>query len=256
MTTELRADCANCVGLCCVALPFAVSADFAIDKPAGTPCRHLGADFRCGIHDHLREAGFRGCGVFDCFGAGQRVTLRFAGRNWRDDPAVREPMFAAFTATRQLHELLWYLHEALSWNAAGELHPHLRDAIARTEVLADATDPNVDTHRAHAAPLLRAASRLVRGRHAPDHSGVDLAGADLRSEPLARSDFRNACLIGANLRGASLDRVDLLGADLRDADLRDADLRGVLFLTQPQLSAARGNTATLLPDRLLRPSHW
>ena len=46
----LRADCGNCFGLCCVALTFSVSADFAVDKESGEPCRHLGTDFRCGIH--------------------------------------------------------------------------------------------------------------------------------------------------------------------------------------------------------------
>ena len=44
---HLRADCSRCAGLCCVAPPFAASADFAFDKPAGQPCRHLRADFRC-----------------------------------------------------------------------------------------------------------------------------------------------------------------------------------------------------------------
>lgn len=29
---HLRADCGNCFGLCCVALPFAATTDFAIDK--------------------------------------------------------------------------------------------------------------------------------------------------------------------------------------------------------------------------------
>ena len=38
---ELRADCSRCVGLCCVAPAFARSADFAVDKPAGTPCTNL-----------------------------------------------------------------------------------------------------------------------------------------------------------------------------------------------------------------------
>ncbi|MFD2352498.1 hypothetical protein ACFSTC_29280 [Nonomuraea ferruginea] len=31
---ELKADCASCSGLCCVALPFSRSADFAVDKAA------------------------------------------------------------------------------------------------------------------------------------------------------------------------------------------------------------------------------
>ncbi|MDR3081083.1 MAG: pentapeptide repeat-containing protein, partial [Streptomyces sp.] len=39
--SDLRADCSSCFALCCVALPFAASADFAIDKAAGTPCPNL-----------------------------------------------------------------------------------------------------------------------------------------------------------------------------------------------------------------------
>ncbi len=70
---RLQADCENCFGLCCVALPFAASADFAIDKDAGKPCENLQSDFRCGIHNSLRQRGFRGCTVYDCFGAGQKV---------------------------------------------------------------------------------------------------------------------------------------------------------------------------------------
>ena len=112
---ELRADCARCFGLCCVAPAFAASADFAIDKPAGRPCPNLGADFRCGIHHELRGRGFAGCAVFDCFGAGQRIAqVTFGGRDWRRSPELAEPMFAAFAVLRQLHELLWYLAEALT----------------------------------------------------------------------------------------------------------------------------------------------
>jgi uncharacterized protein YjbI with pentapeptide repeats len=258
-TPELRADCANCFALCCVALPFAVSADFAIDKPAGTPCRHLHADFRCGIHDHLNAAGFRGCAVYDCFGAGQRVAQQvYRGRDWRAHPELRAPMFATFTVMRQLHELLWYLHEALGWAPAATLHARLRDAIDRTETLAERPERLTDVghHRAEVAALLRAASRLVRGDHAEDRSGADLAGADLRGTQLTDTDFRNACLIGVDLRGAALTRVDVLGADLRDADLRGADLRETLFLTQPQLTAARGDATTRISTTLDRPAHW
>ena len=53
----LRADCGSCFGLCCVALAFAASADFAIDKAAGQPCPNLRADFRCGIHTRPPAAG-------------------------------------------------------------------------------------------------------------------------------------------------------------------------------------------------------
>ena len=77
---DLRADCARCFGLCCVAPAFAASADFAIDKPAGQACPHLAGDFRCGIHDELRPRGFPGCTVYDCFGAGAHRRVLPAAR--------------------------------------------------------------------------------------------------------------------------------------------------------------------------------
>ena len=84
----LRADCASCVGLCCVATTLIRSSDFAFDKPAGEPCRHLGADFGCTIHADLRGRGMPGCTTYDCFGAGQRVAQEtYAGASWGRTPA-------------------------------------------------------------------------------------------------------------------------------------------------------------------------
>ena len=133
---SLRADCGRCFGLCCVAPAFSVSADFAIDKPAGQPCPHLHASFRCGIHDGLRRQGFPGCAAYDCFGAGQRVSqVIFAGRDWRQNPQAAAQMFAVFAIMRQLHELLWYLTAALALPAARAVHGDLRVALAATEVM-------------------------------------------------------------------------------------------------------------------------
>jgi Pentapeptide repeats (8 copies) len=268
---ELRADCANCFGLCCVAPAFSASADFAIDKPAATPCRHLRDDFRCGIHDRLRPAGFPGCAVYDCFGAGQRVAqITFGGRNWRqapDTPAGRkypELMFAAFGVMRNLHELLWYLTEALTWEPARPLAGELRDALAATERLAD-RDPyglvglDVRAHQRGISDLLARVSELVRagaGGDTAELRGADLVGRDLRGTGLVGANLRGAYLIGADLRGADLRLADLIGADLRAADVRGADLRGSLFLTQFQANAARGDRATTLPAALDRPGHW
>ena len=109
---DLRADCARCSALCCVALPYAASADFAYDKPAGRPCRHLD-DFSCSIHAQLPERGFPGCTVFDCLGAGQQVTQHtYDGLTWRDRPDLAGEIFAAFLIMRQLQELRWYLRQA------------------------------------------------------------------------------------------------------------------------------------------------
>ena len=45
-----------------------------------------------------------------------------------------------------------------------------------------------------------------------------------------------------------------MGSDLRDADLRGADLRRTLFLTRPQLAAARTDPATRVPSHLSLPN--
>ncbi|MBX3622698.1 MAG: hypothetical protein KF891_22240 [Rhizobacter sp.] len=110
---HLRADCAACVGLCCVVPPFDAVQGFGFDKPAHTPCPHLAADFRCSIHAELVDRGFRGCTVFDCHGAGQRVSQRlFPGRDWTDSPQTARQMYDAYSVMRSLHELMAMLHTA------------------------------------------------------------------------------------------------------------------------------------------------
>ena len=155
----LAADCAQCVGLCCVAPAFSVSADFAIDKPAGTPCPNLRDDFRCGIHATLRPHGFPGCEVFDCFGAGQQLTqVTFGGRTWRETPELAAAQFAVLPVMRQLHEALWYLTEALALPAAA-LHEEVRTARGLTGRLVAGTAEellalDVGAHRREVGELL------------------------------------------------------------------------------------------------------
>ncbi|MFI7576019.1 pentapeptide repeat-containing protein [Micromonospora sp. NPDC049497] len=262
---DLRADCSRCFGLCCVAPAFSASADFALDKPAGQPCPNLRPDSRCGIHGELRERGFPGCTVFDCFGAGQRVAqVTFGGRDWRDAPATARRMFDTFAVVRPLHELLWYLTEALSLRPPPELRAELSAALAETERLAGG-DPeslrtlDVDAYRGRVNPLLARAGDRARergGRPGVDRRGAALLGADLRRVDLRGANLRGALLIGADLRGVDLGRADLTGADLRGADLRGADLSTALFLHQSQLDAARGDRHTVLPRTLTRPAHW
>lgn len=109
----LRADCAQCEGLCCVGLAFDRSELFAYDKPAGVACRHLTSCGACSIHDDLAAHGFAGCVRYDCFGAGQRVSREmFPGRSWKESAGVARAMFDALRAMRQVHELLLLLREA------------------------------------------------------------------------------------------------------------------------------------------------
>lgn len=258
----LSADCSRCAGLCCVAPAFAASADFAVDKPAGTPCRHLQDDFRCGIHDRLRPEGFPGCTVFDCFGAGQRITRHtFGGRSWREFPELAGAQFAALTVMRQLHEILWHLAEAAVLPAAAALHPAVAEARIETERMAGLDAEalralDVGAHRARVGALLQQVSDAVRTPAGPDRRGADLVGRDLRRTRLRGASLRGAYLIGADLRGADLGTADLLGADLRAADVRGADLSACLFVTGPQVEAARGDAGTALPPGLARPAHW
>ncbi|TRV80746.1 pentapeptide repeat-containing protein [Streptomyces sp. 130] len=263
---SLRADCGSCFALCCVALTLTRSADFAVNKAAGTPCHNLRDDFRCGVHARLRTEGFPGCTVYDCFGAGQKVSVDiFGGRDWRGDPKTAQRMFKVFPVVRQLHELLWYLTEAATLGPARSLRGEIRRTLEATEALtrldADAlAELDVAAHRSEVAVLLGRVSALVRatapGRKKRGHRGADLMGARLRRADLRGADLRGAYLIAADLGGADLRLADLIGADFRDADLSGADLTGALFLTQAQVNAARGSGTTRLPSSLTRPAHW
>lgn len=263
--TDLQADCANCFGLCCVALPFARSADFAVNKPAGQACSNLQADFRCGIHAQLRDKGFPGCTVFDCFGAGQKVSqITFGGTDWRRAPKSARAMFEVFPVMRQLHELLWYVTEALDLAAARPVHKELRRALAQIDELTRGSaesigELDVNALRGEVNALLLRASELARAQvpgPRKNHRGADLIGAKLSGADLRGASLRGALLIAADLSGADLRDADLIGADLRDADLRGADLTGALFVTQAQLNAAKGDATTELPVSLSRPTHW
>lgn len=113
-SARLRADCARCCGLCCVAPSFEACQGFGFSKPAHYACLHLQADFRCSIHEVLADRGFPACQAFDCFGAGQRVTQQlFHGQSWRASPETAALMFHAYQRYRALHELLAMLKLAM-----------------------------------------------------------------------------------------------------------------------------------------------
>lgn len=232
VSASLTPDCTRCAALCC-SLPFTRGREFPEDKPDESPCRHLTPELRCGHHDRLWESGWRGCVTFDCFGAGQQVVqVTYAGAH-DGDPEQRRDVFAVM---RQLHELRFLLQDpacaASSYAApAAELDAALaRVADGPAEELA-ATDP----------ARWRARAGALFSRVAAERGG---------------SSYRGALLLAADLRRVELRDADLLGADLRDADVRGADLSRTLFLTQPQVTAARGDDATRLPSRVVRPAHW
>lgn len=189
--SKLRSDCENCFGLCCVALPYAKSADFAMDKEAGRPCSNLQADFRCKIHADLRKKGFRGCTTFECFGAGQKVSQdTFKNRDWRSHPGLEKEMFDVFPVMHQLHEMLFYLTEILYLEAASPIHGEVRGILDKTEDLTN-MEPDlilaidVQAHRHEVNKLLLKASEIVRknsGMHQKNRR-KNTAGGEILSEP-------------------------------------------------------------------------
>ena len=78
--------------------------------------------------------------MFDCFGAGQQVTqVTFGGRAGGRTPALAAAQFAVLPVMRQLHEILWYLAEALTLPRRGSAARRDPDGAARTEDLTAGT---------------------------------------------------------------------------------------------------------------------
>nr|WP_238345562.1 pentapeptide repeat-containing protein [Actinopolymorpha cephalotaxi] len=250
--------------MCCVVPAFAASADFAIDKPARTPCPNLEQDFRCGIHDQLRPRGFPGCTAFDCLGAGQQVAqVTFEGRDWRAHPETAQPMFDAFVVMRQLYEFRWYLTEALALTeklalteasgapgepgetvgpgpsgvpgpaAARALREELIEVHDRTErhTRADVgtlRQLDLDAHRSAVNPLLRRTSELVRAQSpgpVRGAGGARPAGGQGREQQRGQGRGQGR---GRRARSGGAGRTDRnrWRGDLRGAELPGADLLG------------------------------
>lgn len=170
LPAALRADCARCVGLCCVIPAFYAVQGFGFDKPAHTACRHLQHDHRCGIHADLDARGFSGCRAFDCHGAGQRATQALPrASNWRTSPDAAARVFAAY-------ERLLVLHRLMAWLALAQaaLPPpfsaRMRERRARLDALCGSIS------RAERLDTARVA-RVARGTMAMIRRNYRLAGA-------------------------------------------------------------------------------
>ncbi|MBV7274285.1 pentapeptide repeat-containing protein [Clostridiaceae bacterium UIB06] len=268
LNRELIVDCKKCFGLCCVALYFSASEGFPTNKDAGKPCINLKSDFTCSVHTNLRNKGLKGCTAYDCFGAGQKVAqVTFGGHDWRKAPESTKQMFEAFLIMRQLHEIIWYLIQAVSLQKDKDIKDKVNSLLDDTERLTlldidSLLAVDVEAHRTKVNILLKDTSEMVRSKACsgknrnPKARRLDYFGADLRKINLRGADLRGACLIAANLRGVDLSGADLIGADLRDADFSGANLTNSIFLTQAQINAAKGDSDTKLPVILVRPTYW
>ncbi len=270
---NLRVDCEKCFGFCCIALYFSASEGFPTDKDAGNPCINLQPNFSCAIHKSLRDKGIKGCTAYDCFRAGQKTAqVTYGGHDWRQVKEWAKQMFEVFLIMRQLHEMLWYLTEALRIQTNSTIQGELSYMVSETERL---TNLNADSlialdlaaHRDDVNSLLLQTSELVRTKACLGQRATlkrkktiagrsDFIGKDFRKTNLRGADLRGAFLIASDLRGADLSGADLIGADLRDANIRGANLADSIFITQSQINTAMGDSNTKLPISLARPIYW
>lgn len=269
----LKSDCSTCFGFCCAALFFTAMEGFPINKDAGVPCPHLADQFKCDIHTQLQKKGLKGCMAYDCFGAGQRVAqLTYKGKDWREQPKLKVPMFESFLTVHKLHEMLWYLNCVVLAKQDEVLVESAKEKLIQIDELANSKpeqlrDISLEVLRIEVNKLLAANSELVRAAYQkpetkksktkqPANGRKDFIGADLRKMDMRGADLRGALLIAANLSHLDLSGADFIAADLRDTNLCDSDLSSSINLTQIQISGAKGNHATKLPANLMRPIHW
>jgi len=271
-TELLSSNCEKCFGLCCVSLPFAKSIDFAFNKDSHIPCKNMESDFRCSIHQKLRENGFRGCTVYDCFGAGQKVSQDiFYGQDWKNNLELSIEMFSVFPIIQQIYEMLYYIDEAMNLEISETKLPELNDLFNKLYDLTNLEPKlilslDLSETRTKVNELLNSISNSYRKEldiqhksslivnkviNKKAHFAAKLANADLRG-----IDLSGTLLIAADLTNADLRLIDMKGADLRDANLNGANLLGSIFLTQIQVNSANGNYYTKLPSHLHIPRHW
>jgi uncharacterized protein YjbI with pentapeptide repeats len=126
---------------------------------------------------------------------------------------------------------------------------------------------NAVLHRAHlefnfgAGVSFKNANLFEANLQGADFAGANLEGAILRGAKLEKTRLYQAKLGGADLREAELynarcQQANFEGADLSGAHLEDATLEDATGLTDDQVAAAFGNSVTVLPDNIKRPSHW
>lgn len=262
---DLKIDCENCFGFCCVALYFSKVDGFPKDKSSGEPCVNLNSDFTCKVHKDLRKKGLKGCTSYDCFGAGQKVAkITYSGINWREYSELAEEMFNVFLVMRQLHEMLWYLSMVYSLEEKENLRSMskiiIQETIEITFLKPEALLKfNLDNHREKVNEVLRKASNQIRSKFVGKNNKIlskNYIGKNLKNVNLSGADLSGALLIATDLSNNDLSGVNLIGADMRDTNIKGANLANSIFLTQQQVNTANGDVNTKLPASLTIPKYW
>lgn len=262
LQTKLKINCEKCSGLCCVALYCNKTDGFPTNKDAGIPCKHLDSDFRCDIHSNLASKNMRGCLAYDCFGAGQKVTQRYAsGVDWKAVSNQAAEIFQVFIIVFQLHQMEWYLVEALSLTFNAHLKSVIRELISQNEQMT-AQQPyeilclDIENYRQKVNQTLKEVSEDITVCPSGGAKTKDFFGKDFKKANLGGIDFSMSVMIVTNLEGCNLRHANFLGVDMRDANIKNTDLSQCAFLTQMQINSAKGNINTKLPKNLLHPVAW
>ncbi|CZQ93614.1 Hypothetical protein Tpal_1658 [Trichococcus palustris] len=261
---EYSSDCSNCFALCCVALQFQKSQDFPFSKKEGVPCKNLRTDFGCAIHNQLKANGFNGCTTYECFGAGQFISVElFNGRDWQTDPVSRKQMFQLLPVVRNIHEIIYHLRSSMAITKNKDTDKACEELIKDLEKIKK--DPpailagfDIMPYRIISSRIFMEVSAAYRDNKAKyDFEPYgDWSGQNHASRDFSYQNFRGFLFIEMDLKDANLQFCDFLGTDMRNADISGADLRNSIFLTQSQINAAKGNAYTRIPDGLNVPAHW
>lgn len=262
---DLKIDCGNCFGFCCVALYFSKVDGFPKDKSSGEPCVNLNSDFTCKVHKDLRKKGLKGCTSYDCFGAGQKVSkITYNGIDWCESPELAEEMFNVFLVMRQLHEMLWYLSMVYILEKEDTLRS-ISNIIIQETMEITLLKPeallklNLDIHREKVNEVLRKASNQIRSKFVSKNNKTlskNYIGKNLKNVNLRGADLSGALLIATDLSNNDLSGVNLIGADMRDTNIKGANLENSVFITQQQVNSANGDENTKLPVSLTIPKYW
>ena len=125
-------------------------------------------------------------------------------------------MYDAFPVMHQLHEMLWYLNEAILLKATQSIHKELSKAIEETERLSNLNADelmkvNIPLHRAEVNILLLETSELVwkemntARKKRIIHRGADLMGANLKKK-FTRGEFKRSIFNCGKLKWCRLTR--------------------------------------------------
>jgi len=262
LESALRIDCDKCSGICCVALYCMKTDGFPENKEAGVPCKHLMRNFHCDMYSDLADKNMKGCLVYDCFGAGQKVTQScYPDEDWQKNSEKTNEIFQVFLIVFQLHQMAWYLLEALTLAADEHLESDIDTLITQNKQMTACTPAeilriDIEEYRTRVNQVLKKVSSRIAAIPSDKTNGKDYFGKNFRQANLNGRDFSMALMIAANLEGCSLQGTNFLGADIRDANIENTDLSGSIFLTQMQINSAKGNSNTKLPANLSRPSRW